>query len=55
MKVRTIRKHQNSHGDSFVKNIRKQYDVDDREAQRLIGLGYVEEVGAEPEPETDGS
>lgn len=44
MIVRTIRKHQNPHGDSFVKNPRKQYEVSEAEGQRLIRLGYVEEV-----------
>ena len=50
MRVRTIRVHQNSHGDSFVKNLRKQYDVEDAEGRRLIANGYVEEVKpAKPE------
>ena len=53
MRVRTIRVHQNSHGDSFVKNLRKQYDVDEAEARRLIGRGYVEEVKAKSETSDD--
>lgn len=52
MKVRTLRKHQNGYGDCFVKNVRKQYDVDDAVAARLIREGLVEEVVV-PEPDED--
>jgi len=44
MKVRTIRKHQNGYGDSFVKNLRRQYELPEREARGLIRAGLVEEV-----------
>lgn len=54
MKVRTIRRHQNGHGDSFVKNLRKQYELPEREAQNLIRAGLVEAVKPAPvEPDED--
>ncbi len=45
MKVRTIRTHFSGHGDSYEKSGSSgiMYDVhDEREADRLIEMGYVE-------------
>ena len=44
MKVRSIRKHSNRHGPVFVKHPNRQYEVDDAEGARLVGLDLVEEV-----------
>ncbi|HEY8604722.1 hypothetical protein [Tsuneonella suprasediminis] len=43
MKVRTIRKHGNSFGSVYVKNIGRKYEVSKRDAMRLIAEGLVEE------------
>ena len=43
MKVRTIRKHGNPWGDKYTKNLRKEYELPEREARNLIALGIVEE------------
>lgn len=48
MKVRTLRKHQNAYGDTFVKNPRKQYDVPDAVGRNLVQMGLVEEVVDKP-------
>lgn len=44
MIVRTIREHHNSHPPVYTKHLRRQYEVEETEGRRLIGLGYVEEV-----------
>lgn len=47
MRVRTIRDHDNSHGDKYHKlaKDKTEYEVrDEREARRLIKRGYVEAV-----------
>ena len=56
MKVRSIRKHSNRHGPVFVKHPNRQYDVDDAEGARLIGLDLVEAVedGGSGESKPDG-
>jgi hypothetical protein len=47
MRLKTIRDHSNEHGESHFKNVGKIYEVkDEREAKRLISLGYVEKVDA---------
>ncbi len=43
MKVRTVRKHSNSHGAVFVKNPGRKYEAPDRDAQNLIRSGLIEE------------
>ena len=56
MKVRSIRKHSNRHGPVFVKHPNRQYEVDDAEGARLIGLDLVEVVedGGSNESKPDG-
>jgi hypothetical protein len=46
MLVRTIKAHQNTHGDVFEKDPGKQYEVDDHEGANLVQAGLVEEVKA---------
>lgn len=48
MKVRTLRKHHNGHGDTFTKHPRKIYELPDRDGRNLVGQGLVEEVVEEP-------
>lgn len=43
MRVRTIRKHLNSHAPQAIKNIGRKYEVDDRTGHNLIAAGLVEE------------
>lgn len=42
MRVRTIRKHLNSHAPQPIKNIGRKYEVSDSEGANLIALGLVE-------------
>ena len=51
MKVRTVRKHSNSHGPVFVKNTGRKYVVSEREAKNLIAARLVEED--KPTPVSD--
>lgn len=42
MRVKTLRKHINSHAPQPVKNVGRKYEVSDREAANLIAAGLVE-------------
>lgn len=44
MKVRTLRKHINSHGPTPTKNVGRQYEVREVEGANLIADGLVEKV-----------
>lgn len=52
MRVKTLRKHLNSHAPQPIKNIGRKYEVSDREAANLIALGLVE--ADKPVQETSG-
>ena len=43
MRVRTIRKHLNSHKPKPVKNLGRKYEVGEVEGRNLIASGLVEE------------
>lgn len=47
MKVRTLRKHSNSHAPQYVKNPGRKYEVSERDARNLIAAGLVVEDAAE--------
>lgn len=55
MKVRTIRKHQNGHAPTFIKQNGRKYELPERDAKRLIAAGLVEEdkPKAQSEPDED--
>lgn len=43
MKVRTIRRHGNSHGPQYLKHPGRKYELPEAEARNLIALGLVED------------
>lgn len=47
MRVKTIRKHSNSHAPQYVKNVGRKYDLPERDARNLIAAGLVVEDAAE--------